>query len=152
RDLLSTDAGDWTEVEAVELTSFSQPVYNLRVADYHTYFVGREDWGFAVWVHNACSGEEPEFFADRPFHLLIRDNITSTIAFMGRIDDPRQLQNSVAPLVVAPNADFDGNLTVDGADFLAWQRGFGASSAGRSDGDSNADGVVDASDLAAWMQ
>src|SRR5690606_32627211 len=59
---------------------------------------------------------------------------------------------SVAPLVVAPNADFDGNLTVDGADFLAWQRGFGASSAGRSDGDSNADGVVDASDLAAWMQ
>jgi hypothetical protein len=24
------------------------------VADYHTYFVGREEWGFAVWAHNTC--------------------------------------------------------------------------------------------------
>jgi hypothetical protein len=28
-------------------------VYNLRVADHHTYFVGDEGWGFDVWVHNA---------------------------------------------------------------------------------------------------
>ena len=28
-------------------------VYNLRVADYHTYFVGDESWGFALWAHNA---------------------------------------------------------------------------------------------------
>ena len=30
-------------------------VYNLRVADYHTYFVGDESWGFTLWAHNACS-------------------------------------------------------------------------------------------------
>src|SRR5690606_29872444 len=39
----------------------------------------------------------------------------------------------------------------DGADFLAWQRGFGiASGALKSQGDANADGVVDAVDLALW--
>ena len=30
-----------------------ETVYNVRVADYHTYFVGAADWGFAVWAHNA---------------------------------------------------------------------------------------------------
>jgi hypothetical protein len=29
-------------------------VYNLRVADYHTYFVGELGWGFSVWAHNTC--------------------------------------------------------------------------------------------------
>src|SRR5262249_51556770 len=28
-------------------------VYNLRVAEYHTYFVGRKEWEFSVWAHNA---------------------------------------------------------------------------------------------------
>jgi filamentous hemagglutinin len=28
-------------------------VYNLRVAEYHTYFVGSLEWGFSVWAHNA---------------------------------------------------------------------------------------------------
>ena len=34
-------------------------VYNFRVKEYHTYFVGRDDWGFAVWVHNT-NGVETE--------------------------------------------------------------------------------------------
>lgn len=50
--------------------------------------------------------------------------------------------------VVADNADFDGNGTVDGADFLIWQRGFGGS--GLSNGDANDDGVVDGADLEIW--
>jgi hypothetical protein len=37
----------------VEDTGAWATVYNLRVADYHTYFVGGEDWGFSVWAHNA---------------------------------------------------------------------------------------------------
>jgi predicted nucleic acid-binding protein len=28
-------------------------VYNLKVADFHTYFVGCQEWGFSVWAHNA---------------------------------------------------------------------------------------------------
>jgi hypothetical protein len=30
-------------------------VYNVRVADFHTYFVGSEEWGFALWAHNDYS-------------------------------------------------------------------------------------------------
>ena len=25
----------------------------MRIAEYHTYFVGASDWGFSVWAHNA---------------------------------------------------------------------------------------------------
>jgi hypothetical protein len=28
-------------------------VYNGRVAEYHTYFVGDEGWGFSLWAHNS---------------------------------------------------------------------------------------------------
>ena len=41
-----------TAVEKVVLTDRTETVYNLRVADDHTYFVGRDDWGFSIWVHN----------------------------------------------------------------------------------------------------
>jgi hypothetical protein len=50
-----------------------------------------------------------------------------------------------------PSADFVDNNIIDGFDFLAWQRGFGLTvGAVRSDGNSDDDGDVDASDLAAW--
>jgi len=30
-------------------------VYNCWVAEYHTYFVGDQEWGFSIWSHNlAC--------------------------------------------------------------------------------------------------
>ena len=54
-------------------------------------------------------------------------------------------------VIAAENADFDSSGTVDGRDFLTWQRGFGLT--GQSDkttGDANGDGNVDASDLTAW--
>ncbi|MBN1854206.1 MAG: PEP-CTERM sorting domain-containing protein [Pirellulales bacterium] len=47
------------------------------------------------------------------------------------------------------NADFDSDGDVDGADFLAWQRGFGGAG-GLAQGDANADGAVDGADLAIW--
>ena len=50
------------------------------------------------------------------------------------------------------SADFDSNGNVDGADFLAWQRGFGAvtPNATRSDGDADNDADVDGDDLDWW--
>jgi hypothetical protein len=39
-------------VEEVFDTGQYETVYNVRIADYHTYFVGGEDWGFSVWAHN----------------------------------------------------------------------------------------------------
>ncbi|MDC0935674.1 hypothetical protein OAS39_05265, partial [Pirellulales bacterium] len=49
------------------------------------------------------------------------------------------------------DADFDQDGDVDGADFLAGQRGFGtAGGATLADGDANGDGNVDGLDLAIW--
>lgn len=46
--------------------------------------------------------------------------------------------------------DFNADAAVDGADFLAWQRGLGRTSPLPSHGDANRDGKVNARDLLAW--
>lgn len=54
---------------------------------------------------------------------------------------------------LAPNysADFDGDLDVDGADFLTWQRNVGAASGAlQIQGDANNDHANNAADLAEW--
>jgi hypothetical protein len=40
-------------VEKMVTDNRTVTLYNLRVSDYHTYFVGCDDWGFSVWAHNA---------------------------------------------------------------------------------------------------
>ena len=59
-------------VESVVETEDTETVYNFRVADWHTYFVGNEHWDFEVWVHNACAsganGQTPNSnFGVNPF-------------------------------------------------------------------------------------
>ncbi|TWT59737.1 polymorphic toxin-type HINT domain-containing protein [Rubinisphaera italica] len=41
-----------TPVTAILSTGQIESVYNMRVAEDHTYFVGDEHWGFSLWVHN----------------------------------------------------------------------------------------------------
>jgi hypothetical protein len=53
-DRLRTLSKGWVKVADVYDTGESERVYNLRVADFHTYFVGDEAWGFALWAHNSC--------------------------------------------------------------------------------------------------
>lgn len=48
------------------------------------------------------------------------------------------------------DADFDQDGDVDGADFLAWQRGLDGG-ASLAEGDANGDMIVDEQDLAAWQ-
>jgi hypothetical protein len=45
--------GKLVEIESIVSTDEVTTVYNLRVADFHTYFVGGGLWGWDVWVHNA---------------------------------------------------------------------------------------------------
>jgi ELWxxDGT repeat protein len=61
-----------------------------------------------------------------------------------------QLWIEAASLTAFPG-DYDASGAVDGADFLAWQRGFGgvATPAG-SGADGDGSGVVDGADLAVW--
>ena len=66
-DLLLSDDGQWVTVDEVYDTGEYEAVYNLRVADFHTYFVGDDGWGFSVWAHNAIcalSGADEAASAD----------------------------------------------------------------------------------------
>lgn len=55
-DRIMTATGGWVAVEESFDTGEWEVVFNLRVADYHTYFVGNEGWGFAAWAHNTYQG------------------------------------------------------------------------------------------------
>jgi hypothetical protein len=59
-DLLSSADGQWVAVEALRDTAEYATVYNLRVGEYHTYFVGSGEWRFSVWAHNACVYQAPD--------------------------------------------------------------------------------------------
>ena len=56
------NAGDWllgqgnetSCVLSIADTDDYGVVYNLSVADWHTYFVGNESWDWSIWAHNAC--------------------------------------------------------------------------------------------------
>ena len=51
----------------------------------------------------------------------------------------------------SPTADFNADTHINGADFLAWQRGFGKSTGVvLADGDADGNGVVDGDDLGVW--
>jgi hypothetical protein len=54
-DRVTCRDGSEAEVEKVEAGGW-QLVYNMRIADFHTYFVGCDEWGFSVWAHNADCG------------------------------------------------------------------------------------------------
>ncbi|HYO26220.1 MAG TPA: endonuclease [Lacipirellulaceae bacterium] len=61
------------------------------------------------------------------------------------------LSGVVEAAALADSGDFNGDGTVDGADFALWQRGLGLTgTAQRSDGDANNDRTVDALDLGVW--
>jgi hypothetical protein len=67
----------------------------------------------------------------------------------GRIDIGAFEVQAAAP----SSADFDGDVDVDGRDFLMWQRGYGITvpNAVKSDGDADNDTDVDGDDLEVWQ-
>jgi hypothetical protein len=63
-DLLCTRDGHTVAVQECFDTGEYETVYNCRVADYHTYFVGDEGWGFSVWAHNTCNAQRTTYGSD----------------------------------------------------------------------------------------
>lgn len=63
-----------------------------------------------------------------------------------------ELWISATPIEPLPG-DYDANGVVDGADFLAWHRGFGGAAAPAGSGaDGDGSGAVDAGDLPVWAE
>jgi hypothetical protein len=52
-DELVDSQGRPISIDAIRMTDRLITVYNLRVADFLTYFVGGKLWQFDAWVHNA---------------------------------------------------------------------------------------------------
>lgn len=44
--------GEWVTIDAVTPSDVAVEVYNIQVANHHTFFIGDTLWGFSVWVHN----------------------------------------------------------------------------------------------------
>lgn len=82
-------------------------------------------------------------------------------AMLGVVDNGGNGANTIAAFTAIPttpiplaadSADFDDDGDVDGADYLAWQRGMDvATLAGAAHGDANHDGQVTGADLAIWQ-
>ena len=53
-ELFRTRENAWLPIDAIEDRGEIVPVYNFRIANYHTYFVGDPSWGFSLWAHNTC--------------------------------------------------------------------------------------------------
>ncbi|MFQ3593349.1 MAG: hypothetical protein SNJ82_09215 [Gemmataceae bacterium] len=54
--LLATLTGEWISVEETFDTGEYETVYNCRVAEWHTYFVGDDTHVLAVWPYDAYKG------------------------------------------------------------------------------------------------
>jgi hypothetical protein len=59
-DLVRGEGNQWNAVEGIAPSGEVTLVYNMRVADFHTYFVGTDEWRFSVWAHNVCAVETRE--------------------------------------------------------------------------------------------
>ena len=65
-DRLRSHDGKWVAVGAATDSGDLATVYNVRVAEYHTYFVGCHEWGFSVWAHNSNLCIDGSFFGKTP--------------------------------------------------------------------------------------
>jgi hypothetical protein len=68
--------GRWLKVDGLEGPKASETVYNMCVADYHTYFISDQIWEFAVWSHNMglrCNLKDPAPPADTPAIIRARN-------------------------------------------------------------------------------
>jgi hypothetical protein len=95
--LLGQD-GQEVAVESIRQTEDYEKVYNLRVADNHTYFVGGDGWGFDVWVHNASCIATPNGYI-----LEISRNASWTVS---------QWKAALEKVAAINRAGADGLLTV----------------------------------------
>jgi hypothetical protein len=113
----------------------------------------REGWQIGVWNYGVANANpwpngawtySPLGGTDR----MLVDGAWDSWAFTATF---RPTAFAMNPSPATQPADFDSDSDVDGADFLAWQRGVGLiEGVVRSAGDATGDGAIDGVDLLAW--
>ena len=94
---LATLDGRWLPLEATLDTGRVETVYNLRVADFHTYFVGSREWGFAAWVHNAY--QPPTGLLSDKYGVAGREALANAVSETSSLSEAKEL---VRPTVSLP--------------------------------------------------
>ncbi|MCA9235034.1 MAG: PEP-CTERM sorting domain-containing protein [Planctomycetales bacterium] len=129
---------DWHAVEiakAGDIVTWSVDGIDLITVDTANFTTptGGDNILFGVGDINDSVSLDPNF---EHVQFTVFDNIVVEVASAG-----------------GDNADFNGDLTVDGADFLTWQRNYPVTdgSGSLATGDANGDGNIDGADLAAWQ-
>ncbi len=114
-------------------TSHGMPVFY----DEKVFFVARFEFfefgeeALTVWINPDLGNTEPLEADASILDFITQDFVTNAIQFSGNantyLDEVRigLTYGDVAPIAVGQDGDFDGDLDVDGADFLEWQRTLG---------------------------
>ncbi|MGC3967440.1 MAG: polymorphic toxin-type HINT domain-containing protein [Pirellulales bacterium] len=91
--LLATMDGRYLPLEAIASTGRSETVYNFRVAEGHTYFVGTPQWNAALWAHNRCNLNNNRAKSEFGIYEIMVKGVLHKIgkADMGRITKSSEL-------------------------------------------------------------
>ncbi len=150
---------DGTEA-GTSILVYSAPLGNFTMWGDHLYFTKFDQThGMELWrTDGTYAGTElvKDFTNDYRSSLsgadslkVINDRLVA-VATTNRYGAELWISEQPAP---TQPGDYDSNSVVDGADFLAWQRGFGgmATPAG-SGADGDGSGAVDTGDLSVWAE
>ena len=103
---LATHAGGWVAVEDLLDTGEHEHLYNLRVAEWHTYFVGAMEWGWSLWAHNSYD------IGNFPWHHEPTQRVGRVVQSLSLVHEEyvRTRYDSKNPLHVALHESLDSDV------------------------------------------